>query len=322
MAKQLDAFKDFIGSEVARQTPLGIMSREDTIDSLSAARMDQVLSKNSTALRLAQTMGARYLLVASIDSLGTETRHISAYGLDQTITLDRLRISYRVLCGSNGESAHGASLTADEKQRASSTLKVEQPNLSNQLLHEASVKLAENVGQNFDRILGACRSNEQSAPERVSFSVTVDIKEFSSVPVAIVDESDQAMIKPSQLHLEPFGVSVELDGFAIGSASPTFKGKATKGVHKLRLSRPGFESWQRNIKLVSDGQEFTAALTIDNETEAQIRRWARFLQHLKEREEITNVQTKVLKGLAQTLRQSGIRLDLSLSDLVRYLSNQ
>jgi len=53
-------------------------------------------------------------------------------------------------------------------------------------------------------------------------------------------------------------VTVELDGIAIGSAPGSFQG--FPGLHKLRLSREGFDSWERTVNLY-DGQNLIGETT-------------------------------------------------------------
>ena len=65
-----------------------VVGREVVIDSLKSYstgmakenKPDTLLSNNTSALRLAQTMNADYLIVASISSFGTEKKTFKGYG--------------------------------------------------------------------------------------------------------------------------------------------------------------------------------------------------------------------------------------------------
>ena len=87
----------------------------------------------------------------------------------------------------------------------------------------------------------------------------------------LVDGLETGVRAPNEL-LDSFrrlvdGVSVELDGVALGSAPGTFK--ASPGLHQLRVTRPWMEPWQRTI-MVRPGAQFDIALEL---SEAGLRRY-------------------------------------------------
>jgi hypothetical protein len=56
--------------------------------------------------------------------------------------------------------------------------------------------------------------------------------------------------------VQAMDVTVELDGVALGSAPGIIPGRP--GLHKIRLSREGFDPWERTINIY-DGQNLRVA---------------------------------------------------------------
>jgi len=106
--------------------------------------------------------------------------------------------------------------------------------------------------------------------------------------------------------MQPLDVTVELDGVALGSAPGAFQ--AYPGLHKLRLSREGFDSWERTIN-VYDGQTLRVALQMSPEGYA---RWAdttAFLSTLDNRRKLTDAEAERIRGIAKFFSESHYRVD-------------
>ena len=106
--------------------------------------------------------------------------------------------------------------------------------------------------------------------------------------------------------MQPFDVTVELDGVAIGSAPGEFK--AAPGLHKLRLSREDFQDWVKTVNIYN-GQSLRVAL---NMSEAGYERWKDtfdFLVSLESSRKLTDAEVKRLEGVAQMLRNSHFNVD-------------
>src|SRR5262249_28667699 len=147
--------EDMITSRVT-DAGFHIISREDVINSVKnfaeagpnvgdeaepGARLDKILSNNTSALHLAQNMNADYLLVASITTYGQDVLDFQEDTVRTHETESTMRISYKLLDG-----AIGGSLTGDVVEAKVKDL--EQPGQSvhrdmiNKLLDQSSTKLA------------------------------------------------------------------------------------------------------------------------------------------------------------------------------------
>ena len=106
--------------------------------------------------------------------------------------------------------------------------------------------------------------------------------------------------------VQPLDVTVELDGIALGSAPGAFQ--AYPGLHKLRLSREGFDDWERTVNIY-DNQTLRVALQM---SAAGYARWAdttAFLATLDDRRKLTDAEAEKIRGLAKFFSESHYRVD-------------
>jgi hypothetical protein len=65
-------------------------------------KLDNPLGDNTSALRLAQMMGADYIVMETITSFGTEKKVFKGYGVETANLITHLRTTYKVLEGIQG----------------------------------------------------------------------------------------------------------------------------------------------------------------------------------------------------------------------------
>ena len=114
--------------------------------------------------------------------------------------------------------------------------------------------------------------------------------------------------------VQPLDVTVELDGIALGSAPGAFQ--AYPGLHKLRLSREGFDDWERTVNIY-DGQTLRVALQM---SAAGYARWAdttAFLASLDNKRKLTDAEAEKIRGLAKFFSESHYRVDAK-DNIVNY----
>ena len=80
------------------------------------------------------------------------------------------------------------------------------------------------------------------------------------------------------------------------------------GLSKLRLTRDGYQTWERTINAV-EGQTINVAMQMSPEGLARWQELTAFMNALKDQAKLTDAQIEVLKGQAQMLRQSGFKVD-------------
>ena len=273
--------------------------------SSATTKLDQALSDNTSALRLAQNLGADYILIPSITAYGAEKKSYNGNGI-QTLSLTRrLRVSYKIVEASEGGAVRGGDCVAETTTRDTADLQTDSTDTLNELLADAAGQLA-------DAITGSAKSlpAEVAKVALVGFRIACTMTDPRQQPVlmsAVSISADNKVVATNPpAVVQPMDVTVELDGVALGSAPGEFKGRP--GLHKLRLSREGFDSWERTINLY-DGQTLRVALQMSAEGYA---RWAAataFLSSLDKDRKLTDAEVKEIEGVARFLSESHYRVD-------------
>ncbi|OIR07420.1 PEGA domain protein [mine drainage metagenome] len=291
-----------------------VLSREAVVDAMRAFdptlassprpanSIESELTNQTSILRLSQNLGADYLLVASIDSLGTDTRKIDAYGVRETVRETTLRLTYKVLDGSTGASITADAVKVSESTRQTDNLAESNGDLVNSLLDKAATRLAQSLGT---RIAENRITPPSEKPAWVSITIKPEAADLYIPDVRIANDHTIA-ISDSRYKVSPMAVTVEVDGVAVGSAPGTIR--VHPGFTHLRLTREGFKPWERTINAV-DGQTLTASMELSPEGYARWRETTGFINGLKNGAKLTDAQVKALEGLSKMLEQSGFKVD-------------
>lgn len=300
----------------ARVTDKGmqVLSREVIADAMrafdpavaSAPRpadsLDAKLTEQSSVLRLSQGLGADYLLIASVASIGSKERAVNAYGVN-TVTKDTtMRVTYKILDGNTGGSITADAIKVTVGTRQTENLAEANDDIYNDLLDQAAVQLADSLSA---KIAQRRIAPVSAAGALVNLTINIDAADLF-VPDVRIDDDHTIRIGESKLSVSPLQVTVEVDGVAVGTAPGTVQ--VRPGFSKLRLTREGYRTWERTINAVN-GQTLTVAMQM---TDATIARWkdaTAFMNELKNGAKLTDAQVKVLEGQAQMLRQSGFKVD-------------
>jgi hypothetical protein len=268
-------------------------------------KLDQLLSENSSALRLAQNLGADYLLVASIASLGSEKKSFKDGTLETVNVIHTLRVSYRLLEGVMGGSLIGDTVKATKTVRFTENSTVEDSDLINGLLDDTATQVAASV----ERKIGAV-PKAATRPGLVEVTVACGMQDLAQLPVSLPDirvaDDGTLIVTTNRVGIQVVDATVEINGAALGSAPGKFK--VPPGLNKMKITREGFQPWERTVNF-SQGQRFNVALQM---SEAGYARWkdnTTFLFKLETGKKLTEATVKAIEGFAQLLRQSGYRVD-------------
>ncbi len=287
-------------TEVAESDSAKVSATPDT------TQLDQNLSDNTSALRLAQNLGADFILIPSITSYGTEKKSYTGNDIQTLNVTHRLRVSYKIVEAGLGGAVHGGSFVSENTTRDSANLQTDSTDTLNSLLDDAADQLAEAIVAS-----GKSLPTEVAKAALVSFKIVCTMTDPRQQPILIDSlklDSGGKVFGPNFAGgtMQPFDVTVELDGVAIGSAPGELK--ATPGLHKLRLSREDFQDWTRTVNIYN-GQSLRVAL---NMSEAGYERWKDtfdFLVSLESSRKLTDAEVKRVEGLAKMLSNSHFNVD-------------
>lgn len=314
------AFEDLVASRVSAETGVAILSRAEAVKRLSAAegkqadldgdKVDRSFDDGASALRLAQNLDAEGLLSLSIVSYGKETLAYTGNGIVTNNDKHTLRVSWKLLEAGRGSGIVGGTETATRIVRQSAGL-VEIPgDLLNGLLDDAAAKVAEGVRSRLAGDKTAATAMKVAAAKRVKFSVGVTARNVF-FPELASDKDGVLRISQEKTPVQLDGVTVELDGAAVGTAPFAAPVETRPGLHKLRLSRDGFKPWQGVVNL-HDGFTFNAALELDEAGLARWREQSAFIQNLKAGEKLTDAQVAYIRAQADNLKNYGFKVDFKV----------
>jgi PEGA domain len=312
---KVPVLEDLVTSHVAGKG-FSVISRDDVTRSLKnyangkepngeLTALDRSLEDNSSALRLAQNLGADYILVPSIVSLGTEKKAYAGNGINTLNITHRLRVTYKIVEAGEGGAVRGGEVTAEKTFRQTEGLVTESSDALNDLLDDAASQLA-------DAIVAGGKSlpAEVAKAAMVKFDVACTMTDPRQQPILIsamgLTADNKVVLNSQPIALQALDVTVELDGVAIGSAPATLQGRP--GLHKIRLSREGFDTWERTINIY-DGQKLRVALQMSDAGYAKWKDTTEFLATLDANRKLTDAEVNKINGLAEFLKNSHYRVD-------------
>lgn len=315
---ELGALEDYVTSRV---TDLGVhvISGETALNAVSSLApgaaptdLDTQLAQSTSAVRLAQTLGATHLLQVSIAGFDSNQRKVDAYGVKATNEERTARVTYKILDGNTGASLASdtvrVSKTVQQTDASAETLS----NALNPLLDEAAVKIATSLKRQLER----GRITVSAGQGLVTFTLTTELADVY-IPDVRIGAENTISISDSKYKVSALAATVEIDGIAVGTAPGQIEAKA--GLHKLRVVREGFKPWERTVNLVN-GQKLNVALEM---SEAGYARWkdaTAFINDLKNGAKLTDAEVKVLEGQAKMFEQSGFKVDTKDAPQITYKS--
>jgi hypothetical protein len=323
---KVPVLEDLVSSRVAGKG-FSVISRDDVTRSLKnystgkdpngeLGALDRSLEDNSSALRLAQNLGADYILVPSIVSLGTEKKNYSGNGINTLNITHKLRVAYKIVEAGQGGAVRGGAFTSEKTIRQTPELQTDSSDVINELLDDAADQLASAIVQNAPSLPA-----EVAKAAMVNFNVACTMTDPRQQPILIsalgITADNHVVLTNQPMAVQAMDVTVELDGVALGSAPGSFQGRP--GLHKIRLSREGFDTWERTINIY-EGQNLRVALQMSN---AGYARWAdttAFLATLDANRKLTDAEVKRIEGIAEFFKNSHYRVDTKENIHVTYKS--
>ena len=207
------------------------------------------LFTGGSVTRVAQMLGADYILTASIIGASTVNRVAG----DRPVTIYTLRMATKVLDATTGGSVYG--------KNWSNKMPVPQGNADNPLaMYDDLIdQWVADTGADLAEARPRWRAPTAYAGPLASFTVTTTIDAYIK-PLETTVDADKPV--KDDLRVVAGGITVEVDGAAVGSSGGTFK--ARPGLHRLRVSRQWMKTWEGTVN-ISDGAVFNVALELSAE---------------------------------------------------------
>lgn len=314
------AFEDLVASRVSAEAGVSVLSRAEAVKRLSAAegkqadldgdKVDRAFDDRTSALRLAQNLDAEGILSLSLVSLGKESVAFTGNGISTVNDKHTLRVAWKLLEAGRAGGIVGDTISATRTVRQTAGITEVPGDLVNGLLDDAAQKVAEGVRARLAGDTAAASSLKEAAAKTVKFSVGVTGRNVF-FPELAVDKEGVLRISQEKSPVALDGVTVELDGAAVGTAPFAAPVAARPGIHKMRLSRDGFKPWEGVVNL-HEGFTFNASLELD---EAGLKRWreqSAFIETVKAGAKLTDAEVALIRAKAENLKNYGFKVDVKV----------
>ncbi len=214
-----------------------------------AGLIDGVFTGGST-VRVAQMLGADYVMVASIISADRAALMVSG----RQMMSFTLRMTVKVNEAVQGSSVYGDNWTRKYPVTAENAAGTDASVYYNDLLDDWAKETGEKIAEKSK----TWRRVEAAPVQLVSFSASTTIDE-------LIKGLESGVRAPNELLDEMRrivgGATVQIDGATAGSSPGTFQ--VAPGMHQLRISRQWMKDWQQTVN-IQNGSNFRVALELSD----------------------------------------------------------
>ncbi|MBR1587039.1 MAG: PEGA domain-containing protein [Kiritimatiellae bacterium] len=238
------------------------------------------LFTGGSVTRVAQMLGADYILTASIIGASEMKR----YAGDRGVTIYTLRMTTKVLDATTGGSVYGKNWS--NKRPVPMGNGDDAMNLYDDLID----MWVQDTGADLAAARPRWRAPTAYAGPMVPFTVTTTLDDIFKPLETTVDASKPVK---EELRVVAGGVTVEVDGAAVGSSGGTFQ--ARPGLHQLRVTRQWMKPWTGTVNIQS-GAVFNVALELSDEG----------FRHYKNKEEL---RAELALAYAEAAFRRGCRIN-------------
>ncbi|MBA4136959.1 MAG: PEGA domain-containing protein [Opitutus sp.] len=314
---ELGALEDYVTGKV---TNLGVqvISAETMMNAVGnlaphaqRAKLDQEMDQATSAIRLAQTLGADYLMQVTLTGFDSNARNVDAYGVKNTSEERVVRVTYKILDGTTGASLASDTVRVTKSFQQTKESTDNRSSVVNDLLEEAAGKVAVSLQRAIAR--GRIAAPAAGAAAMVTVNLTTEVADLY-VPDVRINAENTISISESKFKVSALSATVEIDGLAVGTAPGAITAKP--GLHKLRVVREGFKPWERTVNL-TNGLNLAAALEMSDAAYAKWKDASSFMNNLKNGAKLTDAEVKKLEGEAKMLEQSGFKVNTTDAPVIQ-----
>ena len=254
---QVDGIRDRLAAEAAGIPNFTVMdsaeigaafNRYKVTTAEERAGLIDGLFTGGSVTRVAQMLGADYVLTATISGASTVNRNAGG----RPVTIYTLRMTTKVLDASTGGSVYGKNWS--DKMPVPDGNADDPLTMFDDLVDRWVADTAQDLADARPRWRDPVVDTALA-----SFTVNTTLDAYFT-PLAITVDADKPV--KDDLRLVAGGITVEVDGAAVGSSGGTFK--VRPGLHQLRVTRQWMQPWQRTVN-IQDGAVFNVALEMTDE---------------------------------------------------------
>ncbi|MDX8414893.1 hypothetical protein [Intestinicryptomonas porci] len=247
-------------------------------DSITSNRQpDIALFENASGLRLAEMIGADYIMAVSISNAGQTTKKSSLYGVQTENQIYTLRCNYSLCEAGMGVGTSGKSVKSEKMLRTTSDMSVENAeDLFSELLEDCASQMYEAMVADLDnkKII-----EKVDASVDVIFEVKVTAARF---PQVFQDADGSYSFEESIVPLELMTINADIDGVSYTTNTGTIK--LSKGIHYLKITHKDLLPIEKTINVTGkQGQKFVYEGILTEEAKIRIKADMEWMQSLLEK---------------------------------------
>lgn len=267
---------------------------------------DAKLFENASGLRIAEFVGADYILSVSIGGLTAERKVFDGYDIKTLNTTYRLRASYNIYGGDGAGTAGGAVKTQKTLRQTGNLIEISDDVLDS-LLDDTAAQMAAKLGVQNEE--GGIVSKGVSFGE---VGIVCELADLSFPEIVLKNgryELSNAVVPVKIPH-----ITADIDGMAHTLGG---KIKLSKGVHILKIHQRDIVPVEKTFNITGSPDQ-TLAFTLNLTDEAR-NRWKAdmaFVEEMKNRAKLsddrrilTEAEAERIRGIARMFEQSGFKVD-------------
>jgi hypothetical protein len=259
--------------------------------------LETQLDEQSSIMRLAQTVGANLIVIAVVESYGTEKRMFKGNDLApvaSTVVMNNLLVSYRLAFAATGGAVAGDSVRVSRSWRETDGLTRETDDLLNGMFDEVAGALAAKIT--------AANLQVKEVPKvqagNVQFNVRLALPGGAPLMLPVYDNGNVKLPVSTTV-----AADVLVDGVSAGSVPGNLQ--VTTGLHQIVVQSTGFKPWKRFIS-VSEGQKFEVLMEMTPESYEKWKDIIGYLSDLSRMTKLTDAEVKEMEGKAEAMRHAGL----------------
>ena len=294
----------YLGNPNAKYKNIGESLRESIGEKKS---LGNEFFENASGLRIADFIGAEYILSVSISSFGKKTIKANSYGVKTKNTIYTLRCNYSLFDSSEGIGMTGQTAIAKKSFRHSENLEVEiDTEFINELLDDCAKQMANSVKESEKDVIAPKK-------QKTLVFIEVNIPEMQ-LPQIIEDSKGNLKINTAKTTASIVISDAEIDGVSC----PVNNGETalSKGIHYLKIFHKDLLPIEKTINVNGESkQRFSFSATFSEDAKKRLKDDILWMQNLSERmseiknkEKIIDAHSYSIKNLsdAEVLKAKGI----------------
>ena len=277
-----------------------------------AQALDRMLSDSTSAVSLAQNLGADYLLVASMSSLESESIDYDDGTTKTKVDRHTLRCTYNILDGGSGVSVNAGVADSQTAMRKTANISIKS-NFTTELLNQSGRLIGAEVRKQV--AAGRVRAPDPVAAD-TGVQVNIYLADMRVPRVRRLENGDYAMSNET-VDVGVLNCEVLVDGLSVGSAPGTLQ--IRPGLRRLEVRRPLCVPEFRMVN-VKPNMVLQIGIRLTEEGRAQWMENAKFFEQLRAgevaartQERLADAEVEKARGFAKFLEKSEFKVNWDVS---------